>query len=738
LDTKWKNRSSLFLLALLFTLGVNGVLSGLTNGSRYLGLHYYETAEVQHQLDSLVDHLAVFELGIVTEEEARQRIAVTPQEIEEHRYRYGDMDTQLESIRVQYESGILEAVAMGNEERVDELKAERDAKLADIRKNFENDEHVGAKIRKEKEAQLAAYFGQLEQFRGGYYGLRGRLSYYLKDVDSGKIFTNVSLASNPQEEQALLRSMLYVKHYPGKQADRLTIHGLPQFVPHNEVVERILASRPAKQFEGWIALPKSAEFLNGQQEFEQRKLLILVALIAGSAMLVALLFLGRRSWGAIASGMERLRPAYERLPIDVRAAVFLLSGAIALQMLQNPVQLYYNQLRYDLVRTVFDLAIQFGFMTVMLVLSVSQLFFWYRTLQEWERLDQQWRRSLISRTFRAIGEVFRNRKLGTQVTVYTAVAFGFGLGGIIVGIEPELIVLYVPAAVLVALPLFIYAIRQVGYLNRIMEAARDYEAGRTTADLPVRGRSVFAGLAANLNQLKRGVVVSQAKEAKSERLKTELITNVSHDLRTPLTAVISYVELLKNPDLTEEERASYIGIIDQRSQRLKVLIEDLFEATKMASGNVELNRSRVDLVQLMKQAIAESEEGMEKSELQFRIKLPETAVYANVDGQKMWRVFDNLLSNILRHSMERTRVYVTLTTAGNRAELVFKNIAKYELGDNVDELLERFKRGDGSRHTDGSGLGLAIAKSIVDLHGGSLELEVDGDLFKVTVLLPLE
>jgi len=196
------------------------------------------------------------------------------------------------------------------------------------------------------------------------------------------------------------------------------------------------------------------------------------------------------------------------------------------------------------------------------------------------------------------------------------------------------------------------------------------------------------------------------------------------------------VDLLKNPELTEEERKNYLDIIDRKSKRLKALIDDLFEATKMASGSVELNRERVDLAQLIEQALAESGAKDGSAGPEFRVRLPERPVLAFVDGQKIWRVFDNLISNMIRYSLEGTRAYITLERANGMVEIAFKNVSKYELGDNVDELIERFKRGDASRHTEGSGLGLAIAKSIVDLHGGSFGLEVDGDLFKVTVRLP--
>ena len=192
-------------------------------------------------------------------------------------------------------------------------------------------------------------------------------------------------------------------------------------------------------------------------------------------------------------------------------------------------------------------------------------------------------------------------------------------------------------------------------------------------------------------------------------------------LRTPLTSIITYTDLLKAKDLSEEERLKYVDILDKKSQRLKTLIEDLFEVSKMASGNLDLNKQRVDLTQLLQQALAEHEEDVLTSGLDFRVNLPEVELVAHVDGQRWWRVLDNLIVNAIKYSMPGTRVYITLQQVEKRAQFVLKNISEYELNENSDELFERFKRADTSRHTDGSGLGLAIAQSIVDMHEGEYD-----------------
>lgn len=285
------------------------------------------------------------------------------------------------------------------------------------------------------------------------------------------------------------------------------------------------------------------------------------------------------------------------------------------------------------------------------------------------------------------------------------------------------------------MPLFILIIKRTGYFNQILSNAAALAKGEFKPDLTIIGKSVLAKLAGDINQMKSGVKTSQKAQAKSERLKTELITNVSHDLRTPLTSIITYSELLKNPKLSEDERNMYIEIIDRKSKRLKVLIDDLFEASKMASGAVELTKAKIDIVQLLQQSLAEYNEPMEDSQVQFRVSNPDHPVYAFVDGQKLWRVFDNIIGNIIKYSLDNTRAYNNVVEENHQVRITFKNISKYELSENIDELFERFIRGDESRHTDGSGLGLAIGKSIIDLHEGTLDIDVDGDLFKVTVIL---
>lgn len=259
-------------------------------------------------------------------------------------------------------------------------------------------------------------------------------------------------------------------------------------------------------------------------------------------------------------------------------------------------------------------------------------------------------------------------------------------------------------------------------------------AGNMQATIEKIHKGSLSDLAHSLNNIKLGLKHALEEQMKSERMKTELITNVSHDLKTPLTSIINYVDLLKRDNLSAEEIKSYVDVLDRKAGRLRVLIDDLFDAAKMSSGAVELHIEQVNLSALLNQAIAEFSEKIEQSSLKFRVQTEQPKIMAPLDGKKTWRVFENLIGNALKYSMPNTRVLIDLIEKQDEVVLTFKNVSAYEIDFDAQELFERFKRADQSRHTEGSGLGLAIAKSIVELQGGKLLLEIDGDYFKVTVV----
>lgn len=297
----------------------------------------------------------------------------------------------------------------------------------------------------------------------------------------------------------------------------------------------------------------------------------------------------------------------------------------------------------------------------------------------------------------------------------------------------------IPLLIVYSIALFLFLKKRYKKTEReYQEVLREVEeisagdlSGQTEGDF-----GKFRSLGEGLARIKEGFRTAVEEEVKSERMKTELITNVSHDLKTPLTAILTYVELLKREEITEEERSSYIETLEKKSNRLKVLIEDLFEVSKAASNNVELQYTEVDLVKMVKQAAVEYEELFEKANLSLRQTMPEEACMVYVDGQKTYRIFENLFINISKYAMPGSRVFVRVYEKMGWYYAELKNVSAMELTVDAEELTERFVRGDASRNTEGSGLGLAIAKSLTQVQGGSFHIETDGDLFKVELGFP--
>ncbi len=237
----------------------------------------------------------------------------------------------------------------------------------------------------------------------------------------------------------------------------------------------------------------------------------------------------------------------------------------------------------------------------------------------------------------------------------------------------------------------------------------------------------------NLNSISEGMSRAVNERLKSEKFKTELITNVSHDIKTPLTSIINYVDLVKKEVTEEGTLRDYVDVLDRQSARLKKLTEDLVEASKASTGNMTINMERTEVGLLLTQAVGEYEEKIKNCGLELVLTKPEEEIFILADGRLLWRVFDNLLSNICKYSQPGTRAYLNLEIENNKAVTIFRNVSKYPLNITSDELFERFIRGDSSRNTEGSGLGLSIARSLIELQKGVMELYIDGDLFKVII-----
>lgn len=742
MGTKWKSSLAImFICTTLFISGLIGAVLLADSGYYYAHKNYFHTSEFKYdEVERFIHYLKLFEINELTLEGAKEKITVTPDEIEEHRYRYGDLDFQIQSITEQYAPLIQHANENNDKALAAAHEKDRDQKIEDIRKNFESDEHVEEKIVKEKEKLLEDFFKEIEAYRPEYERLKDNFQYYFKDEATGKVITN--LGEGASIDKLKEENMLFVRELP--ITDGVTVE---YEIPGLEDVLQMMG--PMDNYEGLIGVPKtlssSSSFMHFYENYQKEQIVYWsVVAVAIIGLLLSLIIFNRAKKSREA--IDNWQVHYKKVPLDLRV---LLLGASAIAPLVTYVVFGPGYTSFIRIESIIAFVIAILLISFFITIALIQAVLLLKSVKDWENFRREWHESYTLKGFiffkklamkflEKLKDAFLDQTTGTQIILIFGLVFILGMGAITVFMHPILLVLYFLVLGGIGIPFAFTILNKIGEFNRIVAYTDEIAAGKLNNDLKLSGNTVLVKLAENINLLKQGVKTSQSEQAKSERLKTELITNVSHDLRTPLTSIITYTELLKKQGKNDEDSKAYLEIIDRKSKRLKVLIDDLFEVSKMASRNIELKKDKVDLVQLLHQALGEYDDMIKESSLEFRISHDDPPINAIVDGQKMWRVFDNLIGNILKYSLEYSRVYINLRTNQDTAVITFKNISKYELKDNTDELFERFKRGDTSRHTEGSGLGLAIVQSIVELHNGNLKIETDGDLFKVTVNLQLE
>ena len=299
---------------------------------------------------------------------------------------------------------------------------------------------------------------------------------------------------------------------------------------------------------------------------------------------------------------------------------------------------------------------------------------------------------------------------------------------------------YTGIAIILLIGFWIWAYYQIKkYIleqEKIKNALKDIYEGKSN-DVHLNESELKGALkemAIYVNDIASGFSNAINESLKSERLKTELITNVSHDIKTPLTSIINYVDLLKKENIQDEKVKEYIDILDKKSQRLKKLTEDLVEASKVSSGNVKLNLENINIKELFNQTIGEFKDRFEEKNLIIETTIPNDNIKINADSRYLYRIIENLFSNITKYALEGSRVYIDIIEKEKIVDISIKNISKDKLNISSDELMQRFVRGDKSRYTEGSGLGLSIAKSLTELQGGTFDIIIDGDLFKVHII----
>nr|WP_317282916.1 HAMP domain-containing sensor histidine kinase [uncultured Sellimonas sp.] len=418
------------------------------------------------------------------------------------------------------------------------------------------------------------------------------------------------------------------------------------------------------------------------------------------------------------------------------AAVFVIGlWALSLYFCQTWIERYVSAYEYYYYESAWqsgsDLPIYY-MMMIGIVVFISCLFFFWFYLSFIRRVKAKtlWSNSLAKRISDVLKEAWKHKSASVKIMVlyvmFLIIQFfvwgstPFIMIGIVINVTAGLLLL-----------------KYVSSRQKIKKGLSEIAKGNVNFKIPLDGLSgETLEIAQTINRLGEGLNRALEKSVRDERLKTDLITNVSHDIKTPLTSIINYVDILKRENFQDPKIRNYLDILEMKAQRLKTLTEDVVEASKVSSGNIKLEMMELNLIELIYQVEGEYEEKFEARDLKVILNMPDEPAVVRIDGRRMWRVFANVFNNAAKYAMEGSRVYGDLILQPGTVKFILKNVSEQQLNISADELTERFIRGDVSRSTEGSGLGLSIAKNLTELQGGTFELYLDGDLFKVIITFP--
>ncbi|MDY3248837.1 MAG: HAMP domain-containing sensor histidine kinase [Candidatus Choladocola sp.] len=558
-------------------------------------------------------------------------------------------------------------------------------------------------------------------------GAPSNLRYCIENTSTGKLYTNSGESSYSAAVKAISGDPEFVSLYEGERSFNIMVAN-PDNVLNTAAAEWFMDTRFVNTNEKvYVAVdmsyPVSDELRTYADSFAKRESIVWAS-AAGMAvslllLLASFLFLLQGTGRTEKGGQTVLFP-YDRIPTELAAGLYMIFGVLSLvirRWIPDPVNMTGGQ---RMITSAVSAAIYMIFLSACLSLA--------RRI----RTKTLWSNSIGRMLLVTWKKVTAARAASGQLLFFYIIFFVLNFLFLLFDTVGIFLIFVLDMAVL------LYLLRDMAGKQSVWEGIHQISRGdfKYKIDTSTLQGETYE-MARAVNEMGDGLQKAVDSIVKNERLKAELITNVSHDLKTPLTSIVNYVDLLKRENLQGERVQHYIEVLDQKSQRLKQLTEDLVEASKISSGNVELQMVRMQLQSMIRQACGEFQERLEEKKLVTVWNMEKEPVCIMADGRQLWRILENLLGNIYKYALEGTRIYIDLYRDGDTVYLSLKNTSARKLTVDAEELTGRFVRGDRSRSTEGSGLGLSIAQNLVQLQGGTFELKVDGDLFKVTLGFPV-
>lgn len=693
----------IFILVIFFAIPLIGTLREYKNFNLYFGDSIYNNSLVKNKIVVLDSNLNDY-TKLFLDLDGKKKEDIYNKKVEE--------------FKLEKENRLKEA-----EENIREKAKDMNVAEAEIKKQIEE----AKKIIMEEDNSVDDYFKYVREFTNNILYDNENIQFFFKDSSGAKI-TNIedsNIEKQIEEKEFANNEQYYYMYFANSKVNEdgknyseelSSIYDLLKY-SSEDLIRFYRIPKELKQgdllYDAFKERKEASSILN-------RK--IAITAILGVFILVFAFIIYKRRKNNYTNYIEDL---LIKIPIDIRAIIFLYSLNILNSLIFNVIP-YYGNNSYSngvILRAYILIIIDYYFLKdLILILENKRKKGKVLTLKIYKYLSKIIKDSEFIKTnkFKFISIIFLSALalfcLWLESFVFLSYEF--------MVFSRAYICIYLIFTSILSVMIF----REITILeSQTLRIAK----GNYKVDLKADKILVLKNIENNLITIEDGLKEALGKAITSEKMKSELITNVSHDLKTPLTSIINYIGFLKEENITDEKRSKYLEVLDMKSKRLKILIEDLFEASKAVSGNMTFEKEDLNIVSLLRQVIGELEEKITQANLDIITKWPEDKAIVYIDGRKTFRVYENLVNNIIKYSMKNSRVYIDVINSENEVKVIMKNISAYQIDFTSEEIIERFKRGDKSRSTEGSGLGLSIAKSIVELQGGNFDIEIDGDLFKV-------